>query len=287
MREERADDEGAEDGQHGRDGDVHHKRHADAVAAEQMAERDGRIDLINALGCAEEDEQEDLKREQDRMTGRKLARAVKDREKRAQGTAGGVPCHEDQHGRNADEGADERDDDGRQALARDELPRPDGQREHEIALVLQKAVVEPLDDAQQRQHDHGDDDRHIQQHRKDGRECAEHPGQTAGVIECEVVDERNDEHAAPDEQKALEHGAKVVFEQFSEHQFSPPSEASSGAMRNISRKSASTDLPRLWRMLSTVSCRTTPPSRKNTASSSTRSMSPMRCVEMRIVASGE
>lgn len=110
-------------------------------------------------------------------------------------------------------------------LAGDQLPGPDGQGEHEVALVAQEVLVEPLDHDDIDEHEERDDEDDVEHHGQHGREVGD-----VVEVEKDVVEDRKEQDRAEHRQEEPRGGADFVFEQFFQH-------------LNTSRKSASTDMP--------------------------------------------
>ena len=158
-------------------------------------------------------------------------------------------------------------------LGEDELGLGHGQGVHQVALTPQQIFIKALDRADKTEHRNGEDDREIEDHQNDFE-----PPEIRIVGPCIFLPERNAQHHAQQRQRQIQPevqafgGLELIFQQLLQH-------------LNTSRKYASTLLPSVSRMSSTARWAKILPSFRNTASSSTGSMSSMRWVEMTTVAS--
>ena len=149
----------------------------------------------------------------------------------------------------------------------------DGEGEHQIALVLEKVLVKPLDHQhkghQQRAADgnaEGHDNQNAQDIQNVGLPVQHSPARQVGAHGGHQQNQVHGQHNPP-------RGTKLVLQQFPQH-------------LNTSRNSASTLMPFSSRMSSTVDWRATRPWLMKMTSSSTFSTSAIRCVEITTAASG-
>ena len=162
---------------------------------------------------------------------------------------------------------------GDDELGGEQLMEAHGQRQREIALVLEHMVA-PADGGEHQRrkpqraktHHEADDQQHTEQLKK--------PGGNAAVQEQlrKTHQRRQCQHSKKDRPHDAARCAEFMFDQFAQH-------------LNTSRKSSSTLLPFSSRMVSTLSWSMTCPSRRNTTSSRICSTSAIRCVEMMTAAS--
>ena len=144
---------------------------------------------------------------------------------------------------------------------------------HQVAFTTQQIFIKTLDRADKAEHRNGEDDREIEDHQNDFEIL-----EACAVSQRVFLPEGNAQHHAQQRQRQIQPevqafgGLELIFQQLLQH-------------LNTSRKYASTLLPSVSRMSSTARWAKILPSFRNTASSSTGSMSSMRWVEMTTVAS--
>ena len=188
---------------------------------------------------------------------------------RVQHTDADHPCDAD----DAHQAAAQHPDHAGNELGEDELGLGHGQGVHQVAFTPQQIFIKALDRADKAEHRNGEDDREIEDHQNDFE-----PPEIRTVRPCIFLPERNAQHHAQQRQRQIQPevqafgGLELIFQQLLQH-------------LNTSRKYASTLLPSVSRMSSTARWAKILPSFRNTASSSTGSMSSMRWVEMTTVAS--
>ena len=95
-----------------------------------------------------------------------------------------------------------------------------GQREHEIPLVSEKALIKAVDNKNEHKNTHRNIERHKQDHRQDTENEAHEP--TLSITreheaDRKAVDRAEQRQADPDQRKRADTRAQIVFHQFTEH----------------------------------------------------------------------
>ena len=122
----------------------------------------------------------------------------------------------DQYTDNRHQDAEHGDHHGADELGGHQLPGLDGNGEHEVALILQQALIKPGNDDHRGHHHHRHNQQHIQQHHQGVDQTQALLGIQASTRK-QAVDPGHHQQHAPQGQENLEHGFEVIFQQFSQH----------------------------------------------------------------------
>ena len=235
----------------------------------QVAHRNAGIDVQHAHGAGGQTQDEHLQEEQPvapvhiydhvkKITGQVEPHGAVQRQGQHGQDGGRHRKHVQQHRHNQ--------------LGSDMLGHTGGQGEHQVSLVPQQIFGKALDLDDQGQHEGSHKEAEAQGAHRHSDDIIERGAEPLQVPQQEVGQHRRQDQAAIHGDTHPRDRLPLVSNQFAQH-------------ANTSRNRVSTDLPVSSRMASTSLCRTMTPSRIKTTSSSTRSMSAIRWVESRTLAS--
>ena len=123
---------------------------------------------------------------------------------------------DDGHRGQSHNAADDGDHHGADELGGHQLPGLHGNGEHQVALILQQALVEPGNDDDGGHHHHRHDEQHIHHTQQRGEDAHAAPLGQRGAGD-EPIDPGHHQQHPPQGQENLEHGFEVIFQQFSQH----------------------------------------------------------------------
>ena len=206
------------------DADVGQQCEPAAVLLAEMTDRDGGVNLQDRNRRRDERVHDEL-RDDPARSGRQrvyaqIAARFLERLRNVAEVERREHSHQKHPAQQRDNGARHGEDHARERFGGDVRRARHGQREHEIPLVSEKALIKAVDNKNEHKNTHRNIERHKQDHRQDTENEAHEP--TLSITreheaDRKAVDRAEQRQADPDQRKRADAGAQIVFHQFTEH----------------------------------------------------------------------
>ena len=234
----------AEDLQNCLNDEVEHDGEQALVIGKAVADGHRRVEKQAGDEQADEQQRENLQREGDTV-GHVKAVQLSEQADYAfkQVSRSAAPPDHNRHSQRIGEKGEDKKERGGDEFRPEEAVDARGEREHQVTLVGEEVLVEALDHQDGGEDRHAEDGQHIydEQQRIERLEEDRHVRRAQNQV-THADKDRQQQHRAEQRGHQTARGAEFMFDQFSQH-------------LNTSRKSASTDWPRVSRISSQLSCR--------------------------------